>query len=180
MVGTRENTSYGRKMATEISEDLAAFGITIVSGAARGIDTISHKGALRYGRTVAVLGCGINFNYLISNKNLRENVAKNGAVVSEYTPDYRVAQWTFPMRNRIISGLSDGTLVVEAAINSGTCVTARITKQEGKEVFFVFPAKISAAVLSPPTTELSGTSRPSFLERKGSEKVSIQNHFAGF
>ena len=137
MVGTRENTSYGRKMATEISEDLAAFGITIVSGAARGIDTISHKGALRYGRTVAVLGCGINFAFTANNRNFIEEIAENGVVMTDFNPGQKPSKETFPPRNRIIAGLSRGVIVVEAGQKSGALITCGYAGDYGRDVFAV-------------------------------------------
>ena len=137
MVGSRKATAYGRHAAEELSAELAASGLTVVSGAARGIDTFSHKGAMKTGRTVAVLGCGIDVTYPPENEELLCEIAENGAVISEYPPGTPPNQGFFPARNRIISGLSMGTVVVEAAEHSGSLITAEMALSEGRDVFAV-------------------------------------------
>lgn len=138
MVGSRRFTPYGEGIALEFAERLAAAGLTIVSGAARGIDTSAHKGALKSGRTIAVLGCGVDVAYPSENRRLlQEIVSAGGAVISEYGPGTQPLPAFFPARNRIISGLSQGTLVVEAARRSGSLITAEMALSEGRDVFAV-------------------------------------------
>ncbi len=146
IVGTRSSTPYGEKVSFELGYKLARAGTVVVSGAALGIDSISQKGAMQAkGKTIAVLGCGLNVDYLIKNKELREEIANNGALVSEYPPGYRGASWTFPMRNRIISGLSDGTLVVEAGERSGSLITANLALEQNRDLFAV-PGNINSSI----------------------------------
>lgn len=138
MVGTRRATAYGKKIAHALSFSLAKAGAVIVSGGALGIDTISHTAALEAGgTTVCVLGCGVGFPYLTENRKMREAIAERGAVISEYPPDYPPSKFTFPERNRIISGLSDGVVVVEAGEKSGSLITARLASEQGRDVFAV-------------------------------------------
>ena len=137
MVGTRDNTLYGKRVALEISEVLAAKNITVVSGAARGIDTYSHTGALKRGRTVAVLGCGINFAFDTPNRELIKRIVENGVVMTDYPPGQRPSAETFPPRNRIIAGLSYGVIVVEAGLKSGAIITSTYAGEYGRDVFAV-------------------------------------------
>lgn len=138
MVGTRHATAYGKMTSHVISGSLAKVGVVIVSGGAVGIDSLSHTAALEAGGvTVCVLGCGLNYPYLMSNQKLREHIAVHGAVLSEYPPDYPPGKYTFPERNRIISGLSDGVVVVEAGVKSGSLITARCAAEQGRDVFAV-------------------------------------------
>lgn len=146
VVGTRNSSAYGNKISFEMGYNLAKVGAAVISGGAIGIDCLSQKGALQAGgKTIAVLGCGINFNYLMSNKNLRENIAENGALISEYPPDYRCSSWTFPMRNRIISGLADGVLVIEAGEKSGSLITANLALEQNRDLFAI-PGNINSRV----------------------------------
>lgn len=146
IVGTRSSSAYGNRVAFEMGYNLAKAGVVVVSGGAIGIDCLSQKGALQArGTAVTVLGAGLNVNYLSANKNLCENVAKNGALVSEYPPDFHVSRWTFPMRNRIISGLADGVLVIEAAQKSGSLITANLALEQNRDVFAV-PGNINSRV----------------------------------
>ena len=145
MVGSRRATAYGRHAAEELGAELASYGLTIVSGAARGIDTASHKGALKTGHTVAVLGCGIDVAYPPENEKLLEMIAETGAVISEYAPGTSPRSGFFPARNRIISGLSMGTVVVEAAEHSGSLITAELALSDGRDVFAV-PGSIYSAL----------------------------------
>lgn len=138
VVGTRNATAYGKMTSHIISGSLAKVGVIIVSGGAVGIDSLSHTAALEAGGvTVCVLGCGINFPYLTANRKMRDEIAQRGAVISEYPPDYPPGKYTFPERNRIIAGLSDGVLVVEAGVKSGSLITARLAAEQGRDVFAV-------------------------------------------
>ncbi len=138
IVGTRKATSYGIEMAHEISRDLAESGAVVVSGGAMGVDCAAHEGALSGGgKTIAVLGCGINYPYLTGNASLREKISENGAVISEYPPDYPPYASNFPIRNRIISGLSLGTVVIEASKKSGSLITANLANDQNRDVFVV-------------------------------------------
>ena len=138
MVGTRENTEYGKKVAMEIAENLAAAGITIVSGAARGIDTFAHTGAMKRGRTVAVLGCGIAYAFANStNEKMIREIAEHGVVMTDFNPSQKPSRETFPPRNRIIAGLSRGVIVVEAGERSGADITCGYAGDYGRDVFAV-------------------------------------------
>jgi DNA processing protein len=139
MVGTRHPTPYGSGMAERLSTDLAARGLVIISGLARGIDTASHRGAVAAkGKTVAVLGTGIDVMYPKENTRLTEQiVALGGALISEFPVGTFPAPQNFPIRNRIISGMSAGVLVVEAAEYSGTRITSRLALEQNRDVYAV-------------------------------------------
>ncbi len=138
MVGTREDTEYGRSAAGEIASGLSKAGVVVVSGMARGIDGASHAGALTAGGlTVAVLGCGAESAYPPEHKNLMSEIIENGMVITEYPPGSPPAKQHFPVRNRIISGLSDGVVVVEAPEKSGSLITADYALKQGRDVFAV-------------------------------------------
>ncbi len=138
VVGTRKATSYGMTNARDFSRQIARCGGLVVSGGAGGIDTAALQGAAQTGRqSVAVLGCGVNVVYPASNRDLFAQIAKNGCLISEYPPDTEPRPWQFPERNRIISGLSDGVLVVEAPEKSGALITARDAFEQGRDVFVV-------------------------------------------
>ena len=138
IVGTRKASRYGLATAKKLARDLASLGITIVSGLAAGVDTSAHEGALAVnGRTIAVLGCGVDIVYPPQNKSLMEQVTKNGSVVSEFSLGTEVEPWHFPLRNRIISGLSLGVIVVEGHYDSGAMITAKEALEQGREVFAV-------------------------------------------
>lgn len=143
IVGTRKASYYGRTITEELAENLSQAGFTIVSGMARGIDTSSHQGALKKGRTIAVLGSGLNFIYPRENKKLSEKIAQNGALISEFPMNASPDRFNFPRRNRIISGLSLGVVVVEAGEKSGSLITANLALEQGREVFAV-PGKIDS------------------------------------
>lgn len=138
MVGTRNASVYGIETAQKLSFLLALSGATIVSGGALGIDSEAHAGAmLAKGRTLAFLGCGLSVNYLMENAPLRRAITRYGAVVSEFSPLTPASRTTFPTRNRLISGVSLGVVVVEAGVKSGSLITANYALDQGKDVFAV-------------------------------------------
>jgi len=138
IVGTRRASVYGREVARTIAQDLAAAGVTIVSGLALGIDTIAHKVAVEAGRrTLAVLGSGVDQIYPAENRGLAAAIAANGAVISEYPLGTRPEANNFPPRNRVISGLSKGVVIVEAPRRSGALITAKFAAEQGRDVFAV-------------------------------------------
>lgn len=144
MVGTRRASRYGFTTATSIAKDLAACGAIVVSGCARGIDTAAHQGALLSGgKTIAVLGCGINTRYNTENEGLRKVISTCGALVSEYPPGAPPLAYHFPIRNRLISALSLGVIVVEAGAHSGSLITANLALEQGKDIFSV-PGEINS------------------------------------
>ena len=140
IVGTRKATAQGKFLARNVAEQLARRGMVIVSGLAMGIDTAAHEGALRaQGKTIAVLPCGLDSIYPRQNERLAREICKaGGALVSEYTPETQALQYRFLERNRIVSGLSIATIIIEAPSASGALVTARLAGEQGREVF-VFP-----------------------------------------
>jgi len=145
VVGTRRASSYGKTTATSLASALAESGMTVVSGMASGIDACAAEGALSAGgKTVAVLGCGVDICYPPSNKKLMQKIIDSGLVLSEYPPGTPPFPGNFPKRNRIISGLSLGTVVVEAPVRSGALITARNAGEQNREVFVV-PADITRA-----------------------------------
>lgn len=138
IVGTRRASVYGREVAHSLSRDLAANGITVVSGLALGVDTVAHKSTLaNKGRTIAVLGSGVDQIYPPENRGLARSIAENGAVVSEYALGTRPDASNFPPRNRIISGLSRGVVIVEAGERSGALITAQFAAEQGRDVYAV-------------------------------------------
>lgn len=138
IVGSRKATHYGLKAAYELAKQLAQKGITVISGMAKGIDTAAHKGALDAGgRTIAVLGCGLDIVYPYENRILMNEIIKNGAVVTEYPLGTAPEAKNFPRRNRIISGISLGTIIVEASQRSGSLITADFALEQNREVFAV-------------------------------------------
>lgn len=138
IVGTREPTRNSACIARALAASITRSGGLIVSGGALGIDAASHDGALdAKGRTVAVLGCGLNKNYPAANSALRQQISKNGAVITEYPPETAPLAANFPTRNRIISGLSYGTVIIEAGEKSGSLITANFALEQGRDVFAV-------------------------------------------
>lgn len=162
MVGTRHSTAYGRMVAQELAEDLARRGVWIISGMARGIDACCHQGALDgKGKTIAVLGSGLDVIYPRENTPLYHHIAENGCVISEFPLGATPIPRNFPVRNRIISGLSQGIIVVEAAEKSGTLITVDYGMEQGKTIF---------AIPGPITSKQSQT--PHRLIREGAKLVS--------
>ncbi len=146
VVGTRRPTTYGQRLAKEVSRGLAEAGATIVSGMAVGVDSLCHWGAIEGGgRTVAVLACGPDVCYPTSNKPLYKGLidGTHGAVISEFFPGTKPEPWRFPSRNRIISGLSKGVVVIEAGATSGSLITAEIGFEQSREIFAV-PGRVDA------------------------------------
>ena len=136
LVGSRNASYYGLKMSEKIAFELASLGITVVSGMARGVDSMAHVGALKGGgKTVAVLGNGIDIIYPKENSKLYKEIMENGLVLSEYPPEVQPMPYNFPRRNRIISGLSIGIVVVEATAKSGSLITAKDALEQGREVY---------------------------------------------
>jgi DNA processing protein len=153
IVGARSCSSYGAQVARMLGRELAAAGVIVVSGLARGIDGEAHRGALEAGgRTVAVLGCGIDRDYPARHSELARRIEAGGAIVSEYPPGTEPAPWRFPARNRIVAGLCLATVVVEARARSGALITADFALELGREVFAV-PGEITAG-LSAGTNDL--------------------------
>jgi DNA processing protein len=136
MVGTRQPTPYGAQIAERFAHELAAQGVAIVSGLAFGIDAAAHRGALKaQGLTVAVLGSGIDWIYPTEHRDLYQQICQYGLVLSEYPPGQSPKPWTFRLRNRIVSGLSRGLIVIEAGPKSGTLITVDCANEQGREVF---------------------------------------------
>jgi DNA processing protein len=146
VVGARACSSYGAQVARMLGRELAAAGVVVVSGLARGIDGEAHRGALETeGHTVAVLGCGIDRDYPAAHASLARAIEERSLLVSEYEPGVEPAPWRFPARNRIIAGLCAATIVVEARARSGALITADFALEEGREVFAV-PGEITSSL----------------------------------
>ena len=148
IVGARACSSYGSHVARLLARELAAAGLVVVSGLARGVDGEAHRGALESGGlTVAVLGCGVDRDYPAAHAQLAARICERGLVVSEYAPGVEPAPWRFPARNRVIAGLAVATVVVEARERSGALITADFALEAGREVFAV-PGEITSALSS--------------------------------
>jgi DNA processing protein len=146
IVGARGCSSYGAHVARALGRELAAAGVVVVSGLARGVDGEAHRGALEAGgRTVGVLGCGIDRDYPATHRELTARMLESGLAVSEYAPGVEPAPWRFPARNRIVAGLALAVVVVEARERSGALITADFALEEGREVFAV-PGEITSAL----------------------------------
>jgi DNA processing protein len=146
VVGARACSDYGAHVARSLSRDLAAAGVVVVSGLARGIDGWAHRGCLEAGgETVAVLGCGIDRDYPRAHASLAGEISERGLLVAEYPPGVAPAPWRFPARNRIVAGLALATVVVEARERSGALITADLALEEGREVLAV-PGEITSAL----------------------------------
>lgn len=161
IVGSRKTNPYGRWITEKLSSELARSGVTIVSGMARGIDSQAHQGAISGGgRTIAVLGCGVDIIYPSENRNLFYQIIENGAVISEFPIGSLPEGGHFPRRNRIISGLSLGVVVVQAGRESGSLITARFALEQGRDVFAV-----------PGNVGLTGSSGTNRLIKEGAKLV---------
>jgi DNA processing protein len=146
IVGARACSSYGAQVARLLGRELAAAGLVVVSGLARGVDGEAHRGALEAcGATIAVLGCGVDRDYPGAHAQLARGICETGLVISEYAPGVEPAPWRFPARNRIIAGLSAATVIVEARERSGALITADFALEAGREVFAV-PGEITSAL----------------------------------
>lgn len=144
VVGSRRYSLYGKQTALMIGKYFGKTELAVVSGLASGIDTFAHTGVLEAeGRTIAVLGTGLDRNYPVKNKPLQEEIAEKGLIVSEYENDFSGNQYSFPARNRIISGLSEGVVVVEAGSSSGSLITAQFAGEQGRTVYAV-PGNINS------------------------------------
>ena len=161
IVGTRKASRYGLETARKLALELASLGITIVSGMALGIDTAAHKGALEAkGRTIAVFGCGVDVLFPPENKDLAREIELSGALVSEFPVGTKVEKGYFPRRNRIISGLSLGVIVVEGHYDSGAMITAKLALEYNREVFAV-----------PGSIEISQSKGPHWLIKQGAKLI---------
>ncbi len=148
VVGARKASDYGVSVARALSSAMASVGFTIVSGGALGIDSAAHRGALdENGKTICVLGCGLGTKYLMDNEELRREITNSGALITEFPPFTNASRTTFPLRNRIISGLTLGTIVVEAGERSGSLITARLASEQGRDVFAVPGDLVSSSFL---------------------------------
>ena len=152
VVGARACSGYGASVARRLGRELAAAGLVVVSGLARGVDGAAHRGALETGATVAVLGCGVDRDSPRAHRALAASIAERGLILSEYPPGVEPAPWRFPARNRIVAGLCDATIVVEARERSGALITADLALDEGREVLAV-PGEITS-LLSKGTNHL--------------------------
>ena len=137
IVGSRAASAVALEMAERLGEDLAAFGITVVSGLARGVDSAAHRGALRTGRTIGVLGSGVDRVYPHEHRGLAREIADRGLVISEFAPGTPPLKFHFPLRNRVISGLSRAVVVIEASEHSGSLITAACALEQGRDVMAV-------------------------------------------
>jgi DNA processing protein len=155
VVGARRASSYGREIARELGRELAAAGIVVVSGLAFGIDACAHRGALDAGRTVAVLGCGVDTPYPAAHRSLWRRICERGLVLSEQPPGAGVWRWTFPARNRIMAALAGMTVVVEAAERSGSLITADLAADLGRDLGAV-PGPVSSRSSAGPNNLLAG------------------------
>ena len=146
IVGARSCSSYGAQVARMLGRELAAAGLVVVSGMARGVDSEAHRGVLEAGgATIAVLGCGVDRDYPAAHAHLARGICEHGLVVSEYAPGVEPAPWRFPARNRIIAGLALATVIVKARERSGALITADFALEEGREVFAV-PGEITSTL----------------------------------
>jgi len=176
VVGTRNMTTYGRQVAEDIVRDLVRANLTVVSGLALGIDAVAHKTTVEFnGRTIAVLGSGVDNIYPVSNRVIAEKIlGGRGAIISELPPGSPPLKHHFPNRNRIISGLALGTLVVEAAEDSGALITARHALEQNRQVFAI-PGSIYSSVSAGPNNLLKMGAKPVTTARDILEELNLEN-----
>lgn len=175
VVGTRYATTYGMNTTERIVSELTQNGFTIVSGLARGIDACAHNVCLKNGgRTIAVLGCGIDVDYPIENAFLREEISKKGALLTEYPLKTKPYKNNFPLRNRIISGLSIGVLIIEASYKSGSLITTRYGLEQGKDVFAIPGSIFSSQSIG--TNYLIKTGQAKLIQNVNDIIVEIPNY----
>jgi DNA processing protein len=155
VVGSRRASAYGREVARGLARDIAATGMTVVSGMAFGIDACAHRGALESGRTVAVLGCGADVSYPATHRALWRRIQERGLVISELPPGTGAWRWAFPARNRVMAALAGMTVVVEAAQRSGSLITADLAADLGRDLGAV-PGPVNARVSAGPNDLLAG------------------------
>ena len=174
IVGSRKMSYYGREVAEKFASELGSLGVTVVSGLARGVDTWAHRGSLEGGgRTLAVLGCGLDKIYPPDNKKLSEKIVENGALLSEYPLGYPALPHNFAARNRIISGLSKAVVVVEGRKKSGTLLTVGHALDQGKTVFAV-PGQITSPLSEAPHFLLQNGAKPAFSVKDILEELNLQ------
>lgn len=164
IVGSRKCTEYGKMVAYRLGEKLSSNGVTVISGLATGIDCFAHKGALATGSTIAVMACGLDICYPKSNKKIFDRIAQCGLLLSENQPGHEARRYDFPLRNRIISGLCDDVVIVEAAEGSGSLITAGLALSEGRNVYAV-PGNINS-------TQSLGTNK---LIKEGAQPLTTIN-----
>ncbi len=179
VVGTRRITNYGIEITRRITEGLVMAGVTIVSGMAYGVDAVAHKTAIECGgKTIAVLGCGVDIIHPISNTDIyKEIVQKAGVVISEYPVGLMADKGTFPARNRLISGLSKGVVVTEGAEDSGALITARYAAEQGREVFAV-PGPITSSMSQAPIKLLKQGAKLVTEAKDVLEELNIKNQIS--
>ncbi|MGB2875264.1 MAG: DNA-processing protein DprA [Gaiellaceae bacterium] len=188
VVGARACSSYGGQVARLLGRELAAAGLVVISGLARGVDGEAHRGALEAdGATVAVLGCGVDRDYPAGHAQLASRICETGLVVSEYAPGVEPAPWRFPARNRIIAGLAAATVIVEARERSGALITADFALEAGREVFAV-PGEITSALSvgtnallrlgATPLTRSADVLEPLGLEIASEKRAAFSEHAA--
>jgi DNA processing protein len=186
IVGARACSSYGGQVARMLGRELAAAGLVIVSGLARGVDGEAHRGALEAGgATVGVLGCGVDRDYPAAHASLARGICEHGLVVSEYAPGVEPGPWRFPARNRIIAGLTVASVIVEARERSGALITADFALEAGREVFAV-PGEITSSLSAgtnallrlgaTPLTRVSDVLEPLGIEPARSEPAELGEH----
>jgi DNA processing protein len=186
IVGARSCSSYGGQVARMLGRELAAAGLVVVSGLARGVDGEAHRGALEAGgATVAVLGCGVDRDYPAAHASLARGICEQGLVVSEYAPGVEPAPWRFPARNRIIAGLAVASVIVEARERSGALITADFALEAGREVFAV-PGEITSSLSAgtnallrlgaTPLTRVSDVLEPLGIEQARNEPAELGEH----
>ncbi|MBI2599504.1 DNA-protecting protein DprA [Candidatus Daviesbacteria bacterium] len=177
IVGTRKITGYGKVVTEQFTKTLTLAGLTIVSGLARGVDSYAHWAAVNNnGQTIAVLGAGLNNIFPPQNIGLAQKIADGaGILISEFPPDYQVFPGNFPSRNRIISGLSLATLVIEAAENSGSLITARLALEQGREVFAV-PGPVTSYLSKGPINLIKQGAIPVFDPKDVLEQLGIDSN----